>query len=352
MGRAIKIVLATGGTGGHLYPAQALASDLEADGIASSFIGSGLGSSPFFDRTRFDFQDVAGKSLKGNKLTALFAIAKGTLQSLLALRRLKPQLLVGFGGYCSFPVQLAAVILRIPIVLFEPNRIPGKVNRFFARLSVGALVPFPAGTIGLKCREYPISMPIWKGASAKILQKKRGLSLVAGKKTLLVFGGSQGSSSINRVVPYGVPATFQVVHITGNKGALAEVKKIYKQRGIRATVLDYYTPLADIYRVASLTIARAGALSAFELMAFKVPGILIPYRYSADGHQLANGRFLEKQVGGFVCLTEDQLSPEKIAQLLATFKTGARRKSIESYAKRNSFPSVARVIKEQILRQR
>lgn len=320
----IDLVITTGGTGGHLYPAQALGKELIAQGFSPLFVGVGLATTPFFDREQFAFYSCKGSAL--NRLKAPFLIGAGVVQCLALLLKKRPKCVIGFGGYTTFPLLVAAKLLCIPIYLFEPNRIAGKVNRLFAPLAKGCFVPFRAGEIELNCPQHPVIVPIWKSSEQTNLTKEQALQLFGlkpNKKTLLIFGGSAGARVMNELIPQAIGPEFQVIHIGGKGANLPAIKERYK--GVDAVVVDYVVPLAKAWIAADFVICRAGALSITEQIAFRIPGILIPYPHSADNHQLANAKWVAQQLDGGFYIEEHAISKEKIQALLKQLVGSNRR---------------------------
>lgn len=239
-----KVVIAVGGTGGHLLPAQALAKKLREEVV---FMGPRLSASPYFFKG-FSFYDVTS----GRRF---YPLLKGVLQAYKLLKRIKPRIVVGFGSYHSFPVVLAAVLCRIPIALFEPNAVRGRVNRYFARWDL--------------IKDLEIAVPMYHKEK---VSKKEGLKyfgLKEGKKTLLIFGGSQGAEVLKKL-----KLDYQVIQ------------------------LNRFEPnMHYAWSAADLAICRAGAVSVAEHEYYKVPAIFIPFPHATDNHQYENAR---RSVGSVV----------------------------------------------------
>ena len=169
-----KLLIAAGGTGGHLYPAQALASELlqKSSDLALLFAGAGLSTNRYFHKEHFAFEDVAsGTPFRGNIFKAVFRIFRGVKRSLRLIDAFKPTLVVGFGSYHSFPLLVAAVLKRIPIVLFESNAAPGKVNRLFSRWAAITAVHFEHASEKLSGKALEVAMPL--GEHKPILELNR-----------------------------------------------------------------------------------------------------------------------------------------------------------------------------------
>jgi len=325
-----SIVIAAGGSGGHLFPAQALAMQLQdrCPSYDIVFMGKGLDTSRFFQKDQFAYACVESSSLSWKKIFLGAArILKGIYQAFFLLSRYKPSVVVGFGSFHSFPVLAAAVLRRIPIVLFESNAIPGRVNRIFSRFSDVSCVQFPMAKKGLKGKCQEVAMPIWKGIEKKEISVEEALSyfsLQKGHVTFLVFGGSQGARFINAVFldalhklrKHHLP--LQVIHLTGDIASKEEIEKEYAKQGAIACVKHFEPNMAFAWKIADVAICRAGAATLSELIQFEVPSILIPYPYAAEQHQLKNALFLES-LGGAFCLEEKQVSTDNLLSLLEPF---------------------------------
>lgn len=319
-----KVMIAAGGTGGHIYPAQALGSDLQKlkPHLEIAFIAGGLKTNPYFKKQAFPFFEVAsGKLYKNNPLKTLksaFQIVKGILESIRIMRRYRPDLIIGFGSFYTFPPLLAAKFLRIPIVLHEANAVPGKVNRLLSRHATVTGVYFPEAIRTLKGPTVVVEMPLRVGYKSGEIQKEEALkyfSLDPHKKTLLVFGGSQGASRINQILPQAITKMkdqYQVIHFTGHSKTTSDLIKQYSELGIKACVKDYENQMEFALALSDLVISRAGAGTIAELIEFEVPAILIPYPYASDNHQEFNADHVVNRVGGAIKLTENNLTVENL----------------------------------------
>lgn len=325
-----SIVIAAGGSGGHLFPAQTLALQLQSayPFYDIVFIGKGLDTSRFFQRERFAYASVESSSISHKNLfRGFFLLCKGVIQALSLLKKYKPSVVVGFGSFHSFPVLAAAVLRKIPIVLFESNAIPGRVNRIFSRFATLSCIQFPMAQKGLKGQCQEVSMPTWEGIEKKEVTEEEALayfSLHKGRVTFLVFGGSQGARFINTVFidalhkVHKQHTALQVIHLTGDKTSQEEIQNEYDKLGVVACVKHFEPNMAFAWKIADVAICRAGAATLSELIHFEVPSILIPYPYAAEQHQLKNALFLES-LGGAFCLEEKQVSTDNLLSLIEPF---------------------------------
>lgn len=338
-----KVLIAAAGTGGHLFPAQALAQELLCQGVDVLFVGHGLSNNRYFKKEEFAYNDVSSATpFRTNALKAFLEIGKGTKKSREILREFEPDLVVGFGSFHSFPVLAAALLSKVPIVLFEANSIPGKVNRLFSRWAEFSAVHFPEAGQRLYGHSREVAMPLWKGALST-REKARGyFSLDPKKDTLLVFGGSQGALSINALVIETASHwadDFQVIHFTGEKKALADVQKKYEELGIAACVKEFETRMDLAWQAATLAVCRAGAATLAELIEYEVPAILLPYPHASDDHQNKNAECMEKMGGALHlkdtrCFLSDFMRCKKdlftMQEAIRSFKQGENKPSLSS----------------------
>ncbi len=329
-----KIVIAAGGTGGHLLPAQQLALLLEQE-AEILFAGHGLERSPFFQRNRFPFHPIDAAPLRFS-LKALLRFASVSCrsigQSISLLHSFRPDLVIGFGSFHAFPVLAAAALLRKKIALFEANCQLGKVNRLFSPFAHLLAAQFP---FSKKAELVPL-LP-WKERRAP-WERKAALEkykLDPDKKTCLVFGGSQGALFLNRIAPLILHDSMQAIHLAGKEERVEEVKDAYAKRGLIAAVKAYEEEMESAYAAADVAFCRSGASTVAELIAHQVPALMVPYPFSTDGHQIANGRFLAKIVGGGIMALECEATPEVLsAQLKALLDRAKECKgALGAYAK-------------------
>jgi len=353
----MKILISSGGTGGHVFPAQALAEELQAKGVETFFIGGGLGSNRYFKREKFAYSEIASATLsKGNFLFSFWRIAKGFWQSFRAIGKFRPDAVVGFGSFYSFPVLLAAVWKKIPIILFEPNAIPGKVNRFFSRWAVASAVQFSEAARKMKGKSVEVKMPTAERKKESLQEARDYFYLAPDLFTFLVFGGSQGAQSINLLFSEAVPTLpkdlFQIVHITGKAESADAVRLRYEAQNIRSCVKAFEERMEYAWSAADMVVCRAGAATVAEQVAFEVPGILIPFPKAADDHQTHNALFIEKEVGGAVTCPEALLSAASLSDLLRQFLDPGRlqqmKAAIAAFKKGDSKPDLCTLILDTI----
>lgn len=343
--RSKKVVIAAGGTGGHMFPAQALAAALK-EGVL--FAGLGLHKNRYFDRKRFSYIDI------GNAQRSFKEIFIATLKSFTCLRRERAALVVGFGSYHSLPLLIAALFLRVPYLIFEPNAYPGRVNRVFSRWAKFSAVQFAEAGYHLKGEVVEVTMPLFfsslrkKSSSAK--EARVAFGLAPQKRTLLAFGGSQGAQVINQLLATAFPKgeNWQVLHITGDERATEAVKESYERRNIPACVKAFETEMQMAWTAADLAVCRAGATTVAEQIAHSVPAIYIPFPKAAEDHQVKNAEFVEKNVQGAIVLKEMGLTEQILRKTLQELLEGQRlekmRESIDCFKKKRQKKSLAGLI--------
>jgi UDP-N-acetylglucosamine--N-acetylmuramyl-(pentapeptide) pyrophosphoryl-undecaprenol N-acetylglucosamine transferase len=303
-----KVVIAAGGTGGHLFPAQQLAEMLKGDSDLL-ILGHKITTSPFFERENIPFAEISAHPLKKGFLKASW---RGFWQAVRQLRAFSPDVVVGFGSFHVFPVLLAAAILRKKIVLFEANCSLGKVNRLF--------LPF-AKRIGF---QFPVA--VRKGVLVPLLPWKEGrkkmdpalakqyYGLGSEQKTILVFGGSQGASFLNESAPQAIgrlKVKFQVIHFTGSKD-LEAVRSAYEKLAVVAAVKAFEKEMAYAYSAADLALCRSGASTVAELIQNELPALLIPYPHASDDHQRKNGVYLASGLKAARLISQAEASIERL----------------------------------------
>jgi UDP-N-acetylglucosamine--N-acetylmuramyl-(pentapeptide) pyrophosphoryl-undecaprenol N-acetylglucosamine transferase len=318
-------VLAAGGTGGHLFPAQALASELMRRGKRVVVMTDGRGHNyssafPGAEIATVPAATFAGRSPIG-RVVAFGVIALGIVSALAKLRSLRPRAVVGFGGYPSFPVMIAASIARIPALLHEQNAVLGRVNRMLAPrvAKIAASLPFARFAPKNPERIVFTGNPVRPEAAA--LSTDYAPPSNGGPIHLLIFGGSQGARSLSELVPAalgGLPESIRarlVVVQQCRAPDVAMVEDAYRAHRIQAEVGKFFTDLPRRMADAHLVIARSGASTLSELTVIGRPAILIPYPFAMDDHQSANAAVLEKAGAAWVVMERD-LDATKLGRLL------------------------------------
>jgi len=310
-----------GGTGGHVFPALAVAGELRERGIEVTWLGTRRGieadlvPGADFPIRFIDVVGLRGKSGLVGKLKAPFGLLKALWQAFGVVRSVRPQCVLGFGGFASGPGGLAARLLGKPLVIHEQNAVAGTTNRILEKLATRVLEAFPnALAKGEHCGN-----PVRREISALEAPQTR-LSFAEGRcPQLLVLGGSLGALAINQVLPKALALLAEnerpaIVHQCGQKH-LEATCKAYEDAGVTAEVVAFVDDMAAAYGVADFVICRAGALTVSELTAAGLGSVLIPYPHAIDDHQSENARWLVDN-GAAVMLQQKDLNPEALATLL------------------------------------
>jgi len=321
------IVLAAGGTGGHLFPAEALARALLARGLQPVLVTDRRGSA-FGDRLgAVPVHRVSAATTAPGlvaKLRAAVDLGRGVVEALALLRRLKPAVVVGFGGYPSVPTVQAAALLRLPLVLHEQNAVLGRANRLFAGAARRIAVSFPE-LAGLKpahrARLVRTGNPV-RPAFAEVRDQPYPTLTSDGPITLVVLGGSQGARIFSEVVPAALArlpqAVRQRLHLSQQcrPEDLERTWAEYGRLGLAQVELSsFFRDVPERLAAAQLVLARAGASTITELTVVGRPSLLVPYPFAMDDHQSVNAAALAAAGAAWV-LPQDGFTAERLAQVL------------------------------------
>lgn len=322
----MKIIIAAGGTGGHLFPGAALAEEFKTKDESNKvlFIGTKRGMEKrIFPQAGFTFEAIDTSSLKGKNpidlLKSLIQIPKSILQSTMIIKRFNPDLVIGIGGYVSGPVVLAASLMGIKTAIHEQNTLPGLTNRILGKRAHLIFISFEhALSYFPKGKTVMVGNPIRKRCLEGVVPSPPRTPF-----TLLILGGSLGSHQINRAMTDAlnhlqpIRDKIKIIHQTGESD-LGLVKEAYQIKGFSAEVFNFIDQIASAYQQASLVICRAGATTLAELMVHHRASILIPYPLATDHHQHLNARALVNQKAAQM-IDPDQLTGKHLAQLILHF---------------------------------
>ena len=317
------LMVMAGGTGGHVYPAMAVADFLKNQGWHIVWLATAGGmenrliAGKGYDISTIQMSGVRGKGLL-RKLATPFQLARACWQSFLAMRRYHPDVVLGMGGFAAFPGGLVAWALRRPLVIHEQNSIAGLSNRVLSRFASQVLAAFPAA---FGDRAMLAGNPVRAGIAA-VAEPERRFSGRGGALRLLVVGGSLGAQVLNEIVPQALaalPASArpQVVHQAGEKH-LAVLQQNYRAAGVMAETPAFIEDMAALYAWADLVICRAGALTIAELAAAGVASVLVPFPHAVDDHQTHNARYLSEH-GAALLLPQQEFTVSRLSALLGSF---------------------------------
>lgn len=310
------LLIMAGGTGGHIMPGLAVAAEMRARGWKVVWMGHPDGmESRLVPKHGIEMSWVRFGALRGKglwrKLMLPFNLLSGLSQAKQELLRIRPDVVLGLGGFITFPGGMMAKRLGIPLVLHEQNSVPGLANRKLARKAARVLSGFPDVLPGAEWIGNPVRAEI--AALATPAQRFDGRNPPL---RLLVLGGSLGAQVLNETIPAGITLLPEderpvIVHQSGEK-QIEALKANYSQAGVSANCVAFIEDMAGAYEWADIVICRAGALTIAELAAAGVGSILVPYPHAVDDHQTENARFLAN-TGAAILLPQGELTAEKLA---------------------------------------
>ncbi len=339
----MRAIITGGGTGGHIYPALAIAKGLKEryPGIEILYVGTDRGlESDIVPKEGYPFEkiNVAGfkRSLSPKNIKILWQAGEGLLQAMRIVRRFKPDFAVGTGGYVTGPVMMACAVQKVPTLIHEQNALPGVTNRILSRMVSRVAVTFEDSikhfpkSARIKLTGLPVRPEIFEVRKEDAYLR---LGIKPKKPVLLVFGGSRGARKINtamvKVVEEMQHEEVQVIHATGQIG-YQEYLKMLQAKGIslvnigNITTVPYLYNMKDALAVADLVVCRAGAATLAEITALGLPGILVPYPYAAENHQEYNARALAERNAAVLIKDQDltgEVLLEQIKKLLSSPET-------------------------------
>lgn len=324
------VLIMAGGTGGHVFPALAAARVLRERGFEPVWLGTQRGLEAKLvppHQIPIEWISVSGVRGKGvaTLLMAPFHLARAVWQSLQVMRRRKPVVVLGAGGFVSGPGGIAAWLTRRPLVIHEQNAIAGMTNRMLARLAGRVFEAFPS-SFPKAVRAERVGNPVRREIAALPAPAER-FAARRGPLRLLIIGGSQGASRLNVVVPaalamFDAAVRPQVTHQAGERH-IAQARESYEKHGVQADVRAFIDDMAEAYGAADLVICRSGALTVSELAAAGVPAIFVPFAAAVDDHQTANARF-SVSAGAGVLIPEAELTPLRLANELRALLDAGR----------------------------
>ncbi len=368
----MRFVVAGGGTGGHIYPALAIARGLKAryPGAEILYIGTAGGmEADIVPREGLPFKGIVASGLKRklslSNLAVLWQAGYGFCQAYRTIRRLRPAAVIGTGGYVCGPVLLAAALSKIPTLIHEQNALPGITNRILARFVDRITITFAASVDYFTPRKKVrlTGLPV----RPEILQVEKSChpgksGIEGGRLSLLSFGGSRGARTINMAMvevikKFAGDPRVDIFHVTGKAGYNEFVENC-AARGIdmgnygNITVKSYIYHMQDVLAAADLVLSRAGAATLAELTAVGIPAILVPYPYASENHQEFNARALEKE-GAAMVVPDQKLNGKLLCRELEALLSGRDRLSEMAAAskkmgKRNALADIIDCVAELV----
>ena len=342
-------LIMAGGTGGHVFPGLAVADELRTRGWRVVWMGTRAGMEARLVTARgYELAAIRAVALRGKGLAAKLLLPLNLLigfwQSARTIFRLRPDVVLGMGGYVAFPGGMMASLLARPLAVHEQNAIAGLTNRILAGVADRKMTAFPQALKGAEWTGNPVRSDIASLADAEARYARR-----SGPLKLLVVGGSGGAQALNECVPRAL-ALLQprpsVVHQSGEKN-YAALRAAYAAAGVQGELVPFIDDMARRYAEADLVICRAGAMTVAELSAGGVASVLVPYPHAVDDHQTANARFLADQ-GAAILLPQTELTPPRLAGMLRALERtqlAAMARKARSLGK----PDAARVVAERCM---
>lgn len=312
-----KLLIMAGGTGGHIYPAMAVAEHLRQKGWHVEWLGAVRGlENEIVPKSQIPLHVLSISGLRGKGILGYcllpWRLGKAVYQAVTLLRRLQPNVVLGMGGFASGPGGLASYLCRIPLIVHEQNALPGMTNKCLARLASKVLQAFPNA---LGHHAITTGNPIRAAISSKTAR-----SAPLDTLRVLVIGGSQGARAINSVLPQVIAenSEIEVLHQTG-KNLYQETIDAYQQQGIEQgsniRVQPYLEDMQAAYHWADVVISRAGALSVSEIAMVGIPSILVPFPFAVDDHQTKNAQYLVDS-GAAYLLPQTELTVDTLSRIL------------------------------------
>lgn len=319
-GRVILVM--AGGTGGHIFPALAVADELRERGWKVVWLGARTGmEATLVPRHGYEIEWIRFSGLRGKGIVRMallpFNLLVAFWQSARAIFRVRPDVVLGMGGYIAFPGGMMAAFLGRPLVIHEQNSIAGLANRVLAGVADRLLAGFPGALKKAQWTGNPVRREI-----AQLPPPAERFAGRSGNLRLLVVGGSLGAQSLNEMIPKALALMPEaqrpaVTHQAG-EAHLPVLEQNYREAAVPATTLAFIRDMAAAYAQADLVICRAGALTVAELAAAGVASVLVPFPHAVDDHQTTNAKFLA-DAGAAVLLPQRELTPRRLADLLLGF---------------------------------
>ncbi|MFA7328481.1 MAG: undecaprenyldiphospho-muramoylpentapeptide beta-N-acetylglucosaminyltransferase [Candidatus Ratteibacteria bacterium] len=354
----MKIIIAAGGTGGHLFPALALAREFKSVGITTLVVGQiNAIFQAEFHKSGISFLEIPVVRLPRKKLGIIlfpFRALRAFFSAAACLSRFRPSAVIGMGGYaCAAPATVAA-LFHIPLYFCEQNLLPGKVTRTFSRVSSAVFISFPDSSRYLRTKrtmEFGNPIRLFAEKKEKTAARQK-LKIDEHIFTVLVLGGSQGAHRINlnirESLDYFLPQEVQFMHLTGTND-LNVMKEAYGRKNFRNYTEGFFSEMGLLYSAADMVICRAGATTIAELNFFGLPSILIPYPFAAEDHQRLNANYLV-ECDAAILREESSLNGEKLAREIKALANNRQKLNLMAEASRRLFhPEPAKHIVSFIL---
>ena len=321
-----KLLIAAGGTGGHLFPGIALAQWAQAKGWSVDFVGSERGlEKEIIERYGFPHGSLSVGRLKGesifSKLKTFVGLPASLFEAVKILKEKTPNVVFGIGGYSSGPMVVAATLLNIPRLILEPNSIPGLTNKLLGVFANKICLMFPETERFFPKNKVAVTGTPVREEIAKLVRDKND------RFTIAIIGGSQGARALNQAMAAALPQLeakggFHIIHQTGAKD-YEDILNQYQSlnlKNITFEVKAFIQDMVSLYKKVDLVISRSGASTLAELMEAKIPSLLVPYPFAADDHQRWNAQSLVRRGGAEMILEEEIKSGEKLSEKILYYR--------------------------------
>lgn len=325
-----KALIMAGGTGGHVFPALAVATALHEQGVEVYWLGSRHGmEANIVNKAGFNFTSINISGLRGKGilkwLLAPFTILLATISAMGIVLHIKPNVVLGMGGFVTGPGGLAARLLGKPLVVHEQNAIPGMTNVLLSKIANRILQAFP-NTFRINSKLFLTGNPVRKDINQLEKPQHRYLAH-SGPIRILVVGGSLGAQALNEVVPQAIALLEisqrpSIWHQSG-KNKLVQTQQAYAALDGDIQIVEFIEDMDQAYTWADLIICRAGAMTITEICNVGLASILVPYPYAVDDHQSANARYLS-QANAAILIQQIELTPQRLADELKQLIAGGR----------------------------
>ena len=345
------ILIMAGGTGGHVFPGLAVADEMRGRGWNVVWMGARGGIEARLVPARgYPVEWIRAAALRGKGLVAQLLLPLNLLigfwQSARAIFRIRPDVVLGMGGYVAFPGGMMASLFARPFAVHEQNAVAGLANRVLAGIADKSLAAFPHALKNAEWTGNPV-----RGEIAAIAQPAVRYAGRSGPLRLLVVGGSLGAQALNDAVPKAMALISEdvrpaVLHQAGEKN-LDALNNSYRSSGVRGELVAFIEDMAQRYAEADLVICRAGAMTIAELSAGGMASVLVPYPHAVDDHQSANARFLSEQ-GAAILVAQEKLTPRSLADLIRSLD----RKALLAMAERARLlgrPEATRIVADRCM---
>lgn len=349
----MRIIIAGGGTGGHVFPAISIAQEISNNKLGDEilFVGTKRGmENELVSKNGYEIMHISSRGFVGrgffNTIIAFFYALKGLFESITIIKSFNPNVVLGVGGYVSGPLVLAAWMLRIPTAICEQNTVPGVTNRILGRLVSKIFASFDSSVLYFPSKKVLITgNPVRRDILESSNNSKDNKFV-----SILIFGGSQGASSLNNSVPEAFSKVdiknIKIVHQTGKKD-FENVKSLYNASGVDAEVLVFIDNMAEAYSKSDLVIGRSGAGTIAEITSLGKPSILVPFPYAAHNHQFENAKVLQS-ADAAVLIEDKDLTPEKLAPTLTNLLHEDKLNDMASNAKKLGKPGAGKEIVDEL----